>query len=119
MNNNETLAASIDEALSDEKFLNKLHDVASKEEIVRLFSEEKGVSLDDDIAQAAYDKLECLRNGEELSEEDLQYAAGGLCILRLPCFNPAPGAGFNANISGYSPRGPFGINIAIRSWWRR
>ena len=118
MNNNEILAASIDEALSDEKFRNKLHDAASKEEIIRLFSEEKGVALDNDIAQAAFDKLESLRNGEELTEEDLQNAAGGFC-LRLPIFNPAPGAGFNADISGYGPRGSFGINIAIRSWWRR
>ena len=119
MTNNEILAASIDQALSDEKFRNKLHDAAPKEEIIRLFSEEKGITLDNEIAQAAFDKLESLRNGEELTEEDLQYAAGGLRILRLPIFNPAPGAGFNADISGYGPRGPFGINIAIRSWWRR
>lgn len=121
MNNTENYASSINEALSDEKFLEKLRNAGSGEEIVKLFADEKGIEIDAVDAQDAFDKLESLRNGDELTAEELEYAAGGFIGCMPSPFRPAPpsGGGFNADVHGNGPRGPWGISIAIRTWFRR
>lgn len=89
MNYTEKFAASIDEALADEKFLEKLHNAGSKEEIAALFATEKGIELSDTDAQDAFDKLESIKNGSELAAEDLELVAGGCVSLirRLGSFS--------------------------------
>ncbi len=119
MNYTEEYLASLDEAMTDRAFLDKLHDASSKEEIISLFSVEKGITLDDADAQAAIDKLEDLRNGGELSAEDLESVAGGMRIMcGLPFLSRKE---FDLNVSGdgYSPRGWCGIRLAIHGWLRR
>ncbi len=113
--------SSINEALSDDKFLEKLRGVKSSVEIVRLFADEKGIKIDAADAQDAYDKLESLRNGEELTEEDLEIAAGGYFGRSISAYRPfgSSGGGANVHVRGYGPTGSWGISIAIRSWLRR
>ena len=117
MNNIENLASAIDEAMTDEQFLEKLRSAGSKEEIVKLFADEKAIALDDGIAQEAFDKLESLRNGEELTAEELEYVAGGF-FLPTPIFRPVPNSS-RVVISSYNRNGRWGIRIAIWSWCRR
>ena len=68
---------SIDEAMEDEAFVGKLAKAESKEQIQALFLQEKGITLEDEAAQAAFDKAENIRNGGELTAEDLENVAGG------------------------------------------
>lgn len=68
---------SIDEAMEDEDFVGKLAKAESKEQIQELFQQEKGIALEADAAQAAFEKAENIRTGGELSAEDLENVAGG------------------------------------------
>jgi hypothetical protein len=73
----EQVLNSIDEALADEAFVEKLAKAESKEQFRTLFLNEKGIELEDEDVQEAFDKLEYVRNGGELSAEDLEDASGG------------------------------------------
>ena len=68
---------SIDEALADEAFVAKLAKAESKEEFQALFQSEKGIEIEDDSAKAAFEKVRNVREGGELSAEDLENVAGG------------------------------------------
>ena len=72
---------SIDEALADEAFMEKLAGAESKEAFKELFRKEKGIEIEDENVQAVFDKLESIKNGE-LSVEDLEDAAGGCRVCR-------------------------------------
>lgn len=72
----ENYLKSIDEALADEAFMEKLAGAESKEAFKELFRKEKGIEIEDENVQAVFDKLESIKNGE-LSVEDLEDAAGG------------------------------------------
>jgi len=67
----------IDAALEDSAFVAKLAKADSKEQIKNLFQQEKNISLEDEAAEAAFNKIETIRNGGELSVEDLENVAGG------------------------------------------
>ena len=83
----ETYFKSIDEAMEDEAFVTKLAAAESKEQIKELFQQEKGITLEDEAAQAAFDKAENIRNGGELTAEDLENVAGGCWRSRSGAIN--------------------------------
>ena len=84
---NNTMNSRIAEALADEKFLSKFQEITSKDEIMNLFSVEKGIEINDSIAQEILLGLNELKNSGELSEADLENAAGGMCIWIAPIRN--------------------------------
>lgn len=99
---------SIDEALADEAFMEKLSEATSMEQIQKIFLNEKGIKIDDAAAQAAIEKADYIRNGGELTEEDLELIAGGC----LGCFEYAS-KGATAGIlfggvGGFALGGPWG-----------
>ena len=73
----EKYVSSIDEALADETFAKKLYGAENTEEFQALFRKEKGIEIDDEIAQDAFEKIVTVRNGGELAVEDLEDVAGG------------------------------------------
>ena len=81
---NNTINTRIEEALADEMFLSKFQAVTSKEEILNLFSTEKGIDLNEDIARELLQGIEELKNNGELTEAELENAAGGMCVLFTP-----------------------------------
>ena len=89
----EAYMRSIDEALADEKFADKLSSVETKEQIQKIFLNEKGIEIDDAVAQLAIEKADYIRSGGELTEEDLEIVAGGCwdCIVNA---SYAMGGGF-------------------------
>ena len=83
--NENTIKSRLEEAIADEKFLSKFQGVTTKEEIVRLFADEKGIEISDSAAQEFLQGLEEVKNNGELTESDLENAAGG---LRISVFYP-------------------------------
>lgn len=120
MNGNEEFAKAFENAVNDEAFLAKLCSVGSKDEIVKLLADEKGIVISDAEASAAFDKLESLRNGEELTEEDLEYASGGARFGRsiMPRSTVRSGGGI-LDFSGFGPNGAWGIHLIVNGWLRR
>ena len=49
---------SIDEAMHDESFVGKLAAAKTKEQLKELFFTEKGITIDDTIAQSSFEKVE-------------------------------------------------------------
>ena len=76
MNYTEEKLNSIGEAIEDEAFAAKVKSAQSADEIKTLFLE-KGIEVDDEFARGAYEKLEFLSNGGELSSEELEMVSGG------------------------------------------
>ena len=72
----EKMMIEIDEALKDEEFVGKLAEAGDIAEFKAIFLT-KGIEIDDEIAQAAMAKMEAIRNGAELTAEDLEMVAGG------------------------------------------
>lgn len=73
----ENYVMSINEALKDETFIEKLAGAENKEQFAEIFRQEKGIELEAEAAQAAFNKIESIKKGEELSAEDLENVAGG------------------------------------------
>ena len=76
MQYNEEKLKSIGEALEDSAFAEKLRETQCADEIKAAF-QEKGIEVDDEFAQSAFEKKEFLKNGGELSAEELEWVAGG------------------------------------------
>lgn len=91
---------SIDEALADEAFVEKLAKAESKEQFRTLFLNEKGIELEDEAAQAAFDKIENIKNGGELSAEDLEEVAGGSLLGSFMQAGAATGASWGTQLWG-------------------
>lgn len=96
----ENMMIAIDEALKDGDFCNKLAETTRAAEIKALFLE-KGIEVDDELANAAFKQKERVLAGEELSEEELELVAGGC----RKCWAAWAGAGALAGIAG----GPIGV----------
>jgi hypothetical protein len=81
--NENTIKSRLEEAIADEKFLSKFQGVTTREEIVRLFADEKGIEISDSAAQEFLQGLEEVKNNGELTEAELENAAGGAwgCML--------------------------------------
>ena len=67
---------SIDEAMEDKDFVAKLKDAQNADEIKTAFLG-KGIEIDDVVASSAFEKLDYLRNGGELTAEEMEMVAGG------------------------------------------
>lgn len=77
MEYSEELMQAIDEALQDKDFVLKLAEAKDTDQF-KAFFQERGIEIDDTIAQGAFDKLAQIEaNGGELSEDDLTQVAGG------------------------------------------
>lgn len=73
---NEEYYDKLDAILNDEEFAEAARNAESKEQLQKLFAE-RGLETEDEMVQAMFDKLVSIRNGEELTEEDLALVAGG------------------------------------------
>ena len=97
----ENYVKSIDEALQDKAFLEKLDKAENKEQFAELFRKEKGIELTAEDAGAAFDKLVSMKKGEELTAEDLESVAGGSLMQYIFLTNGAiTGANWGAKMWG-------------------
>ncbi len=69
----------IADALEDTDLLQKLADATDAEEIKKLFLE-KGIILDDEVAQPLMENLQTIHDTGELSEEMLEAVSGGTIL---------------------------------------
>ncbi len=71
--------------LQDEKFLSKLNDASNPEEIQKVFKSE-GIDISLDKAEIVSEALESanerIRNGEEITPEELEEVGGGKSLLK-------------------------------------
>lgn len=73
---NEEYLNKMEEILREADFAEAAKNVHSMDELQKLFAE-RGLETGEDMVQAMFDKLVSIRNGEPLSEEDLELVAGG------------------------------------------
>lgn len=101
----EKMMEAIDQALTDQAFCDTVAEAESAEAIKALFLE-KGIEIDDTIANAAFEKKEKVLAGEELTPEDLELVAGGCkgCFFGYTLGGAAAGGAI-----GYSVAGPAGV----------
>lgn len=109
----EAYMRSIDEALADEEFADKLSTVETKEQIQQIFLNEKGIEIDDAAAQVAIEKANDLRNGGELTEADLEIVAGGCGRCYVTASAGMTGGIFAGAAIGAALGGPFAPFTAI------
>ena len=97
----ENYVKSVDEAIKDEAFVEKLSKAESEEQFAKIFRQEKGIEIEAEAAQAAIEKMESIRKGEELSVEDLENVSGGSLMRYLFLANGArTGAKMGADLWG-------------------
>ena len=107
----EKLMEEIDEALKDEAFTEKLAGAEDVETFKSIFAE-KGITIDDVIAQSALDKRAAIAaNGGELSEEDLELVAGGCKKCFWNCF--VTGAVIGGAVGGLAGGLPGAVGGAV------
>lgn len=70
-------AAKIEQALEDEAMLSALANAAGKAEIVALFAD-KGIEMDEEMAQDVYTRVHKIGENGELDEEMLDAVNGGV-----------------------------------------
>lgn len=72
----EELMSAIEEALQDKDFVSKLTEAQDKEQFKALFLE-RGIEIDDVLANSAIERLDYLKTGGELTVEELEMVSGG------------------------------------------
>lgn len=96
----EKYVKDIDTALEDSEFVAKLAKAENKDQLKDLFQQEKGITLEDETAQTAFKKIENVRNGGELSVEDLENVAGGFSRWAFVRSGSQTGAQWGAQLWG-------------------
>ncbi len=116
---NDTYFETLNAALEDEAFAEAARNAANKEALVKLFAE-KNIPLEDEAAQAIYDKLASLKAGDELSEEDMELVAGGAASWRqfLGCFRANVVTASSTATCGNTTVKRFGVGVALRLFTR-
>lgn len=106
---------AIGKVLEDEGAVEALRSAQDKQEIIRIFSE-KGAEIDEVAAQAAFEKINSIReNGGELSEEDLELVSGGawkvLAGMAVGGYTTYKLA--QAGVAAAAFGGPIGVGIGV------
>ncbi len=104
MNYTEEKLNRINDAIEDEAFAAKVKNAQNANEIKALFLE-RGIEVDDEFARGAYEKMEDLKNGGELTAEELEMVSGG---KKKSGFNWWLHCVFGAVVGGAAAGGPGG-----------
>ncbi len=104
INYSDEYVKSIEDALNEEAFAEKVRGAQSKEELTSLFAE-KGIETEEEMVDAMFTKMNSISNGEELSEEEMELVAGGKSrfSLRRVVYSLAAGAMVVGAISTGNP----------------